>query len=258
MEVTHTTYLTVATAIYALFFATFLYLIGFVGDLPFLPNTVDRGGPVLPAAAAIGVNLALIALFGIQHSVMARPAFKRAWTRIVPEPIERSIYVLAASLALILLFIFWSPIPVTIWRVEGLGAAILLALFGSGWAIVLLSTFLISHFELFGLTQVWTHVRGRTPAEPVFRTPLFYRLVRHPLYSGFLIAFWATPHMTVGHLVLAIGMTAYILIAIGHEERDLVALFGARYEDYRRDVGMLTPRFRRKTGVDGTAVPSSR
>jgi methanethiol S-methyltransferase len=246
-------YLLFGIVAYAIFFVTFLYLVAFVGALPGAPITVDwRGSPLtidpgsgLPAAIAI--DLALIALFGVQHSVMARPGFKARWTRIVPGPIERSTYVLAASLVLILLFLLWRPIPDTIWRVEnGAVAAILWVLFALGWLTVLISTFLISHFELFGLFQVWGHARGARPAPPVFRQPFFYRHVRHPIYSGFLLAFWSTPHMTAGHLLLAAGITVYILIAIRYEERDLVGLFGADYEAYRGQVGMLTPRVRRK------------
>jgi methanethiol S-methyltransferase len=246
-------YLLFGLIAYAIFFATFLYLIAFVGALPGAPVTVDwRGNPFAvdpgpPLAVAVVIDLALIALFGLQHSVMARPAFKTRWTRILPSPIERSTYVLAASLVLILMFLLWRPIPATVWSVgNGTGAAILWALFALGWLVVLVSTFLISHFELFGLAQVWGHARGRTPAAPVFRQPLFYRHVRHPLYSGFLLAFWATPHMTAGHALLAAGITVYILIAIRYEERDLVGLFGTDYEAYRGRVGMLTPRLRRR------------
>jgi len=239
-------YLLFALVAYSIFFATFLYLIGFVGNLPQLPATVDHG-PEAALGMALTVNVALIGLFGLQHSVMARQGFKRAWTRIVPEPIERSLYVLLASAMLILLFAFWRPIPGEIWRVENAaGAAVLWGLFGLGWLIVLLSTFLLNHFELFGLQQVYLHARGREAAAPQFRTPVFYRLVRHPLYSGFFLAFWATPVMSRGHLLLALGMSVYMLIAIRYEERDLTRLFGGDYEDYRRDVGMLTPRLRRR------------
>lgn len=237
-----------AVIAYAIFFATFLYLIGFVGDLAALPRTVDRGieGPV---GLAIAVDLGLITLFGVQHSVMARQGFKRAWTRIVPKQAERSVYVLAASLVLMVLFAFWHPIDGTVWSVSGPFAIVLWALFAIGWLLVLLSTFLINHFELFGLQQAWFHASGREAAPPQLRQPLFYKLVRHPLYSGFLIAFWATPHMSYGHLLLAAGMTIYILIAIQHEERDLVALFGRDYEEYRERVGMLTPRLGRSQAV---------
>lgn len=237
-------YLLFAGVAYAIFFAVFLYLVGFVANLPMLPRTVDVA-PLDWGWASLGIDIGLIALFGIQHSVMARQGFKAAWTKIVPPPIERSVYVLITSLILILLFVAWHPIPAKIWHVEGIGATILSALFALGWAIVLLSTFLINHFELFGLAQVWRHARSSAAAAPRFYQPLFYKLVRHPLYSGFIIAFWATPVMTVGHLVLALGMTVYIVIAIGYEERDLVATFGDDYVAYRAKVGMLAPKFRR-------------
>jgi protein-S-isoprenylcysteine O-methyltransferase Ste14 len=238
-------------AAYLLFFATFLYLIAFVGSLPWVPLTVDRGGAAGPLALALVVDVALIALFGVQHSVMARPGFKRAWTRIVPPPIERSVYVVAASLALILLFLLWRPIGGDVWSVgNATGGTILWALFALGWLIVLLSTFLISHFELFGLAQVWGHARGRgEAAPPAFRTPLFYKYIRHPLYSGFFLAFWATPQMSLGHLLLAAGVSVYMLIAIRYEERDLVGTFGDDYRLYRERTGMLTPRLgRRRAG----------
>lgn len=240
-------YLLFALAAYALFFATFLYLIAFVGNLLWVPVTVDRGGLSGPLALAVIVNLALIALFGLQHSVMARSGFKRAWTRIVPKPLERSVYVVAASLVLILLFAMWRPIPAVLWDVENAaGAAILWSLFGLGWTIVLVSTFLISHFELFGLAQAWGHARGAAePAPPVLRTPLFYRHVRHPLYSGFFLAFWATPQMSAGHLLLAAGVSIYMLIGIFYEERDLVSTFGDDYRAYRARAGMLAPKIGR-------------
>jgi methanethiol S-methyltransferase len=233
---------------YLVFFATFLYLVAFVGGLPYVPRSVDHGGDAAGLAVALAVDLALVLLFGLQHSVMARQGFKAAWTRIVPAPAERSIYVLFASLALIAMFVFWHPIPVEIWHVANPYLAWMLwGLFALGWLIVLVSTFLINHFELFGLHQVWNHARGEAMAEPVFRTPLFYARVRHPIYAGFVLAFWATPHMTIGHLFLAAGMTVYILIAIRHEERDLVALFGDQYESYRGSAGMLFPRLRRES-----------
>ena len=237
---------------YAVFFATFLYLIAFVGDFSLVQLTVDRG-PASPPALAAVIDIALVALFGVQHSVMARQGFKRVWTRIVPKQAERSVYVLAASLALIMLFAFWRPIGGTLWSLSGPLAVAMWALFALGWALVLLSTFLINHFELFGLQQAWFHASGRDAAAPKFRQPLFYRFVRHPLYLGFFIAFWATPRMSYGHLLLAAGMSAYILIAIRHEERDLVSLFGREYEDYQGSVGMLTPRL----GRAGSAGPST-
>jgi methanethiol S-methyltransferase len=230
---------------YLVFFATFLYLIAFVGDCPVIPYAIDRG-PAAPLPIAIGVDLALVALFGLQHSVMARGRFKSTWTRIIPVPVERSIYVLLASLCLIILFLFWRPIPAPVWTATNPALVyVLWGLFGVGWLIVLVSTFLISHFELFGLHQVWAHAGGRPIPEPAFRTPFFYRRVRHPIYSGFILAFWATPAMSAGHLLLALGMTLYILIAIRHEERDLIGMFGAQYERYRSRAGMLIPRFRR-------------
>lgn len=238
-------FLLFALVAYAIFFATFLYLIGFVANAPGLPLTVDRG-PSAPLLVALTIDIALIGLFGVQHSVMARRGFKRAWTRIVPEPVERSVYVLLASAALILLVLFWRPIPIPIWSVENpVGVALLWSLFAIGWLVVLVSTFLINHFELFGLQQAYFHLRGREAAAPIFRKPFFYRAVRHPLYAGFFLAFWATPQMSAGHLLLALGMSAYMLVAIGYEERDLTALFGKDYEAYRRDVGMLIPRWRR-------------
>lgn len=237
-------YLLYAAIAYAIFFATFLYLIAFVGNLPFVPATVDFAH-VAPSATAALIDVALIALFGAQHSVMARPGFKAAWTRIVPAPVERSTYVLFASAALIVLMAFWHQLPAPVWTVtNGVAAAILWLLFASGWAIVLVSTFLINHFELFGLQQAWFALREKAAAPPVLRQPFFYKFVRHPLYTGFFIAFWATPTMSVGHLLFALGMSAYMLIAIRFEERDLIAVFGEAYVGYRRRVGMLAPRFR--------------
>jgi len=235
---------------YAIFFATFLYLICFVGDLPFVGVTVDRG-PEAPVATAFIINLALIALFGIQHSVMARQGFKRAWTRVVPVPAERSVYVLIASLMLIILFTFWRPIDGTVWDARGTALELpLWSGFAAGWGIVLLSTFLLNHFELFGLQQAWFHMRGRKAKPPELRQPLFYKWVAHPLYSGFFLAFWAIPHMTYGHLLLAAGMSVYMLIAIRYEERDLVGHYGDDYVRYRQTVGMLTPRLRRGASRD--------
>lgn len=240
--------LTLAFAIiaYAIFFATFLYLICFVGDLAYAAKTVDFGPPT-PVGIALVIDVLLIALFGLQHSVMARPAFKARWTRIVPRPAERSVYVLAASSALIILFLGWRPIDAIVWNVTSpLLSSLIWVLFWLGWTTVLVSTFLINHFELFGLQQAWLHFRGREAAPPELRAPFFYRWIAHPLYSGFFLAFWATPQMTAGHLLLAAGVSIYMLIAIRYEERDLTDLFGDDYRKYRAGVGMLTPRFRRR------------
>ncbi len=235
-------------ATYAFFVVTFLYAIGFVGNLV-VPKSIDSGAST-PVAEALIVNLLLLVIFALQHSVMARPAFKRWWTRIVPEPIERSTYVLAATLALALLLWQWRPIadPV-IWTVEGHAAAMALqAVFWLGWTVLLTSTFLLNHFELFGLRQVFARLLGHTIPEPEFRTPFLYRYVRHPIYVGTLLGFWATPHMTSGHLLFSAVTTAYILIGISFEERDLIAQFGNRYRRYREQVGMLLPWPRKVTG----------
>jgi methanethiol S-methyltransferase len=228
---------------YAAFFATFLYAAGFVGNL-LVPKSLDSL-PTGPLGAALLVDLGLLGLFAVQHSVMARPAFKRMWTRIVPQPVERSTYVLASSLAMILLFWQWRPIGGVVWDIENpAGRALMYAGFAFGWLLVLVTTFLINHFDLFGLRQVWLHLRDE-PYRPLpFKTPGLYRLVRHPLYVGWLFAFWATPTMTVTHLLFAVATTAYILIAIQLEERDLVDAH-PEYASYRRRVPMLVPTGRR-------------
>ncbi|HEY6048926.1 MAG TPA: isoprenylcysteine carboxylmethyltransferase family protein [Sphingomicrobium sp.] len=237
----------VAIVAYAIFFATFLYLVVFVGDFSFATLTVDHGPGGPPLTAAL-VDIGLIALFGLQHSVMARQGFKRWWTRIVPAPIERSVFVLATSIVLIVIFLLWRPIHPIVWDVTRPAfKQVLWALFWVGWLTVLISTFFINHFELFGLQQAWLHYHQREAEPPQLREPGLYQWVRHPIYLGFFFAFWAIPTMTVGHLLLAIGLSVYMLIGIWLEERDLVAFHGAAYHDYRGRVGMLIPRLRRRS-----------
>jgi protein-S-isoprenylcysteine O-methyltransferase Ste14 len=230
-------------ASYLIFFAAFLYFIAFVGGVV-VPKHVDSGVAGSTTTALL-VNLGLIALFGIQHSVMARQGFKRAWTKLVPRPAERSTYVLASAIILIAVMWLWQPMPAQVWLVENpAGFWGLWALFGLGWAVLLASTFMTDHFDLFGLRQVFLYLIGK-PYTPVqFRARWLYRHMRHPLYTGFLIAFWATPDMTVGHLVLAGGFTAYIVVGTLLEERDLIAAFGEKYKTYAREMPRYLPRLR--------------
>jgi protein-S-isoprenylcysteine O-methyltransferase Ste14 len=233
-------------ACYAVFLATFLYAIAFVAGLG-VPKHIDNG-PTAPFLTALGIDLALLGLFAVQHSGMARPAFKRWWTQFVPPPIERSTYVLVSSLVLALLLWQWRPLSPLVWNVENeIARAALYGVSALGWLLLLSSTFLINHFDLFGLRQVWFHARRRKAMDEPFVTRAFYRIVRHPLMLGFLVAFWATPTMSLGHLLFALMTTGYILVAVKFlEERDLVALYGDTYRDYQRRVPMLLPWTKRR------------
>jgi|ERR1700682_3224929 methanethiol S-methyltransferase len=231
---------------YLIFFATFLYAIAFLGDIGSL-KSIDSG-PQVPVAQALGINTALLLLFAVQHSVMARPWFKRAWTRIIPPVVERSTYVLFASLAMALLFWQWQPMGGLVWEVtDTVGRLAIYGIYALGWLLLLAATFLINHFDLFGLRQVYLHLIGREYAGLKFRTPAFYRYVRHPIYFSWLCIFWATPRMTTAHLVFAIATTAYIMMAIPWEERDLVRAYGEAYRLYQEQVPKILPlRFRKK------------
>jgi protein-S-isoprenylcysteine O-methyltransferase Ste14 len=230
---------------YVIFLGTFLYAVGFIGNFG-VPRTLD--GPTRgPLGVALAIDVGLLTLFAAQHSIMARKWFKAWWTRVVPKPLERSTYVLFSSLALILLFWQWQPLGGVVWSVEEpLARLVLRGLFAFGWGLVLVSTFLINHFDLFGLRQVWLYLLGRPYTTLHFGTPGPYRLVRHPLYVGWLFAFWSTPTMTFAHLLFSLATTAYILLAIQFEERDLAREHGEAYESYRRSVPMLVPFARRR------------
>jgi len=237
-------FLVYGVACYVIFLGTFLYAVGFIGGFG-VPRPLD-GAPEGPLGTAVLIDVGLLTLFAVQHSVMARRWFKAAWTRIIPVPLERSTYVLFSSLALIALLWGWRPLGGSVWMVEDpAGRFVLRALFGFGWGLVLVVTFLIDHFDLFGLRQVWLFASGRQYTPSAFVTPGPYRLVRHPLYVGWFFAFWMTPTMTLSHLLFAVATTAYILVAIQFEERDLIHVHGGAYEEYRRRVPMLWPFGRR-------------
>jgi protein-S-isoprenylcysteine O-methyltransferase Ste14 len=225
--------------IYVVFLATLSYAVCFIGDIA-VPKTIDSGAES-PLFIAIVINSLLLGTFAIQHSVMARQGFKRVWTQIVPRHVERPTYVLAASLTLMLLLWQWRPIPQPVWELHGAAATMLSVTFWLGWALLLTSTFLINHFELFGIKQVWTYFRQTEHSESKFRTPALYKIVRHPLYLGFVIAFWSAPRMSLGHLIFSIATTGYILLGIYFEERDLVKAHGQAYRSYREQVPMLVP-----------------
>jgi protein-S-isoprenylcysteine O-methyltransferase Ste14 len=239
-----------AAVCYAVFLATFLYAIAFVAGVGGVPRHIDNGAAE-PLATALAIDVVLLLVFAVQHSGMARPGFKRWWQRLVPPSIERSTYVLASSLALILLFWQWRPLPQVVWQVEGIARPLLFAVSMVGWLLVLTGTFLISHFDLFGLRQPWMRLRGAPPrGDEPFVERAYYRMVRHPLMLGFIIAFWAAPTMTMGHLLFALATTGYIVIAVKFlEERDLVAYYGDTYRDYQRRVPMLLPWPRRGAGT---------
>lgn len=231
--------LSYAIVSYAFFLVSVLYAIGFVGNVV-VPKSIDIGGTTNLSEAII-VDLLLMGLFAIQHTIMARPAFKRWWTRVIPPAFERSTYVLLSSLILLLLFWQWRPIPMVVWQVGGTAAWLLIGIYWLGWIVAFSSTFMIDHFELFGLRQGAFAMRGKAVPGQTFRTPLLYKIVRHPIMLGFLLAFWATPEMTVGHLMFAVANTVYILAGVQFEERDLIAVFGAAYRQYRERVPMLIP-----------------
>jgi protein-S-isoprenylcysteine O-methyltransferase Ste14 len=232
---------------YAIFLVSFLYALGFVGNY-LVAKSIDVGRAT-NLSGAIVIDLLLLGMFAVQHSIMARPAFKRWWAKTFPEACQRSIYVLLSSLILLLLFWQWRPIPIPVWHVGGIAAWLLIGVYWLGWLITLASTFMIDHFDLSGLRQAFFALRGGELPGQSFKTPLLYKIVRHPIMLGFLLAFWATPEMTAGHLLFAIMTTAYILVGLQFEERDLIAQFGALYQQYRSRVPMLLPRIFGRRGA---------
>jgi methanethiol S-methyltransferase len=240
---------------YAVFFVSFLYALGFVGNY-LVPKSIDVGGRANLSEAII-VDLLLLGIFAIQHSTMARPAFKQWWAKILPVACQRSTYVLLSSLIFLLLFWQWRPIPIQIWHVHGIAAWLLIGVYWLGWLVVLASTFMIDHFDLSGLRQAFFALRGAEMPDQSFKTPLLYRIVRHPLMLGFLLAFWATPEMTAGHLLFAVMTTAYILVGLQFEERDLIAESGAAYQQYRQRVPMLLPRIFGSSRAEDRVPPRS-
>ena len=243
-----------AAVVYVFFLASFLYAIGWLGNVPWLPTTID-GQPGRPALEALIIDLGLLSIFAVQHSVMARPAFKKVWTRIVPPAAERTTYVLFASVCLFAICFFWQTLPGTVWRFEGRAATVAWVFFALGWMIVLGSTFMVSHAELFGLQQAVQQFRGQAPARPEFRERFLYRVVRHPIMLGFLIAFWSAPLMSRGRLAFALVTTAYILVALRLEERDLRRSFGEQYSAYQDRVPMFLPRLFGRKVASGVRAP---
>lgn len=235
-------FFTFGVASHGLFLAVFLCMMAFVGNM-FVPKSIDAPATTVAPWLALMINLMLLAAFTVPHSVMARPIFKRWWTQYVPQPIERSVYVLVSCILLIALLAFWQPIPLVVWDVQhSIGRGMLWGLFFGGWLLVPVTSLMINHFDLFGTRQTWLYLRNKPYTFLPFRTPMLYRVIRHPLYVGWITAFWATPTMTVGHLLFAVALTAYMLIAIPFEERDLVDLYGEAYLEYRRRVPSLIPR----------------